>query len=223
MANYPQVLAQDAVCQSHTGHMTGLWFLPARPIRLNANEWMNDIYVFLNGRFRPSCHGTGPSPLHARSGICLWQFQSVPDTRAQTSDCEGCSRSVPDGSYARFVSSKKEIYFLPSWFQKVTAAVSAPHSICIFSRIALFVITLRHLVIAQCNKLDGHFRYLILSALIRIDILGEVNPNIRGWFFLTDMVGTPALLSIWRRREMQSLTRCNFNRRTWWTMTKHHI
>jgi len=27
MANYPQELAQDAVCQSHTGHMTGLWFL----------------------------------------------------------------------------------------------------------------------------------------------------------------------------------------------------
>ena len=41
MANYPQELAQDAVCQSHTGHMTGLWFLPARPIRLNTNEWMN--------------------------------------------------------------------------------------------------------------------------------------------------------------------------------------
>jgi len=28
MENYPQELAQDAVCQSHTGHMTGLWFLP---------------------------------------------------------------------------------------------------------------------------------------------------------------------------------------------------
>jgi len=27
MANYTQELAQDAVCQSHTGHMTGLWFL----------------------------------------------------------------------------------------------------------------------------------------------------------------------------------------------------
>ena len=35
MAKYPQELAQDAVCQSHTGHMTGLWFLPARPLRLN--------------------------------------------------------------------------------------------------------------------------------------------------------------------------------------------
>ena len=40
MANYPQERAQDAVCQSHTGHMTGLWFLPARPLRLNTNEWM---------------------------------------------------------------------------------------------------------------------------------------------------------------------------------------
>ena len=38
MANYPQELAQDAVCQSHTGHMTGLWFLPARPLRLNTDE-----------------------------------------------------------------------------------------------------------------------------------------------------------------------------------------
>ena len=38
MANYPQELAQDAVCQSHTGHMTGLWFVPTRPLRLNTNE-----------------------------------------------------------------------------------------------------------------------------------------------------------------------------------------
>jgi len=41
MANYPQELAQDAECQSHTGHMTGLWFLPARPLRLNTNEGIN--------------------------------------------------------------------------------------------------------------------------------------------------------------------------------------
>ena len=40
MANYPQELVQDAVCQSHTGQMTGLWFLPTRPLRLNTNEWM---------------------------------------------------------------------------------------------------------------------------------------------------------------------------------------
>ena len=26
--------------QSHIGHMTGLWFLPARPLRLNTNEWI---------------------------------------------------------------------------------------------------------------------------------------------------------------------------------------
>ena len=38
MANYPQELAQAAVCQSHTGHMTGLWFLPAWPLRLNTDE-----------------------------------------------------------------------------------------------------------------------------------------------------------------------------------------
>jgi hypothetical protein len=37
MANYPQELAQDAVCQNHTGHMTVLWFLPTRPLRLNTN------------------------------------------------------------------------------------------------------------------------------------------------------------------------------------------
>jgi len=29
MANYPQELVQDAVWQSHTGHMTGLWLLPS--------------------------------------------------------------------------------------------------------------------------------------------------------------------------------------------------
>ena len=45
MANYPQELAQDAVCLSHTGHMTGLWFLSARPLRPNTNE-MNEFEVF---------------------------------------------------------------------------------------------------------------------------------------------------------------------------------
>ena len=44
MANYPPELAQDAVCQSHTGHMTGLWFMPARPLRLNINERMNEYF-----------------------------------------------------------------------------------------------------------------------------------------------------------------------------------
>ena len=49
MANYPQELAQDAVCQSHTGHMTGLWFLPTRPLRLNTNEWMNILGIWTSG------------------------------------------------------------------------------------------------------------------------------------------------------------------------------
>ena len=47
MENYPHELAQDAVCQSHTGHMTGLWFLPTQPLRLNTNEWMNDEFTYL--------------------------------------------------------------------------------------------------------------------------------------------------------------------------------
>jgi len=33
MANYPQELAQDAVCLSYTGHMTGLWSLPNPAIK----------------------------------------------------------------------------------------------------------------------------------------------------------------------------------------------
>jgi len=41
MANYPQERAQDAVCQSHTVHMTGHWFLPTRPLRLDTNERMD--------------------------------------------------------------------------------------------------------------------------------------------------------------------------------------
>ena len=43
MANYPQELAQVAVCQSHTGHMTGLWFLPVLPLRLNTNEMIRGL------------------------------------------------------------------------------------------------------------------------------------------------------------------------------------
>ena len=38
MANYTLELAQDAVCQIHTVHMTGRWFLPAQALRLNTNE-----------------------------------------------------------------------------------------------------------------------------------------------------------------------------------------
>ena len=49
MANYPQELGQDAVCQSHTGHMTGLWFLPTRPLRLNTNECMSKCCCYGDG------------------------------------------------------------------------------------------------------------------------------------------------------------------------------
>ena len=49
MANYPQELAQDAVCQSHIGHMTGLWFLPTRPLRLNTNYDDNLIKDYKHG------------------------------------------------------------------------------------------------------------------------------------------------------------------------------
>ena len=46
MENYPQELAQDAVCQSHTDNMTGLWFLPVRPLRLNTNDWMKGQIIY---------------------------------------------------------------------------------------------------------------------------------------------------------------------------------
>ena len=51
MANYPQELAQDAMCQSHTGHMTGPWFLRTLPLRLNADEWAFvclESYLFIS-------------------------------------------------------------------------------------------------------------------------------------------------------------------------------
>jgi len=35
MANYPYKLAQDAAYQSHTGRLTGLWFLP------KLAQWLN--------------------------------------------------------------------------------------------------------------------------------------------------------------------------------------
>jgi len=56
MANYPQELVQDAVCQSHTGHMTGLWFLPARPLRLNTNERIQGAYKLSEDFAKPYFH-----------------------------------------------------------------------------------------------------------------------------------------------------------------------
>jgi len=38
MANYPEELAQDASYQSHTGRLTGLWFLPKLAQGLNTNN-----------------------------------------------------------------------------------------------------------------------------------------------------------------------------------------
>ena len=48
MANYPQEVAQNAVCQSHTGHMTGLWFLPSLAFKAEY-YWANEVYII---RFR---------------------------------------------------------------------------------------------------------------------------------------------------------------------------
>jgi hypothetical protein len=38
MANNPYELAQDAVYQSHTGRMNGLWFLPKLALLLNTTK-----------------------------------------------------------------------------------------------------------------------------------------------------------------------------------------
>jgi hypothetical protein len=51
MANYPHEFAQDAAYQSHTGRLTGLWFLPklAQGPNTNTNNNNNNnnvnIYV----------------------------------------------------------------------------------------------------------------------------------------------------------------------------------
>jgi len=42
MANYPLELAQDAAYQSHTGRLTGLWFLPKLAQGLNNNNNNNN-------------------------------------------------------------------------------------------------------------------------------------------------------------------------------------
>jgi len=47
MANYPQELAQDTVCQSHTGHMIVLWFLPSPAFKVEY-EWMNEWIESIN-------------------------------------------------------------------------------------------------------------------------------------------------------------------------------
>jgi hypothetical protein len=42
MANYSKELAQDAAYQSHTGRLTGLWFLPKLVQELNTNNNNNN-------------------------------------------------------------------------------------------------------------------------------------------------------------------------------------
>jgi len=46
MANFPQELVQDAVCQGHTSYMNGLWFLPSPAFKAEywwMNEWQYNI------------------------------------------------------------------------------------------------------------------------------------------------------------------------------------
>jgi hypothetical protein len=42
MANYPKELVQDAAYRSHTGRLTGLWFLPKLAQGLNTNTNTNN-------------------------------------------------------------------------------------------------------------------------------------------------------------------------------------
>jgi hypothetical protein len=50
MANYPQSLAQNAECESVTGRLTGLWFLPKPAQGLNTNQSINQS-IFLSLEF----------------------------------------------------------------------------------------------------------------------------------------------------------------------------
>ena len=104
MANYPQGLAEDAVCQSHTGHMTGLWFLPARPLRLNTNEWWMNCKCYYRERERerenkylkPSLEGPFRQPLTLRNYEVsqMRQFQAVHVTVAERSKAWVCDHSL---------------------------------------------------------------------------------------------------------------------------------
>ena len=76
MANYPQGLAQDAVCQSHTGHMTGLWFLSTRPLRLNTNKWMTkpSFYLTIMAGHFPSGRFTLYNSTSIEHVCYIWQM-----------------------------------------------------------------------------------------------------------------------------------------------------
>ena len=88
MANYLQELAQGAVCQNHTGDMTGLWFLPTRPLRLNTNEWMEwpinvaSLSAQRNGVLYP------PRNIYRYSRyLLLLESESTPEPRCGLNDC----------------------------------------------------------------------------------------------------------------------------------------
>jgi hypothetical protein len=58
MTNYPKELAQDAEYQSHTGRVTGLWFLPKLAQWLNTTTNTtttnnnNNTYYYYNLMFK---------------------------------------------------------------------------------------------------------------------------------------------------------------------------
>jgi len=118
MANYPQELAQDAVCQSHTGHMTGLWFLPARPLRLNTNEWMNEgkalkkIHVILTETL--ACFLRGRAKDLSASSIC---------TSVSSKQPQGMVKILESLYRWRFVSNA--LVFTPKWWYPVPLNLKA--------------------------------------------------------------------------------------------------
>jgi hypothetical protein len=55
MANYPLELAQDAACQSHTGRLTGLWFLPKLAQGLNTTTTTTTIFPSCDQKYISVC------------------------------------------------------------------------------------------------------------------------------------------------------------------------
>ena len=97
MANYPQALAQDAVCQSHTGHRTGLWFLPTRHLRLNTNEWMNQLILTRNNK--SIAWNTGyKTRTNRKERQDLFRWCQHTDIKHKTEACDTHSISAPNGS-----------------------------------------------------------------------------------------------------------------------------
>ena len=103
MANYPQVLAQDAVCQSHTGHMTGLWFLPTRPLRLNTNEWIHKHTHIIQFNACEMLIITSSSLQHAWHllNVIKYRFQSVSINRRHRKADETVSARLTYCLYCR--------------------------------------------------------------------------------------------------------------------------